>query len=376
MSYDVKIWSALPFEPAMLGERELWSQQSHTQYTRHGRDWQIAVFSSVAALAEDIPLEVSRLLPGLCWLTCLSLEGKATANSLTILRATCKAVAKATHGVVVDEQEGMTLVPTGVKRFITPQKQESFSVLTLSWWFLESPLLFRSGREAFISLMERILPEGLPRRYGECEPPQYQYAETGKEHFLDFLETTPSFLVWYPHRPLTNVHWGFPDKTGFNPVGFRSNIVEISIEMSALSQPGWAHAVGQFWRGASRLIRPFYGEARSFGGYVRRGATVFLTADAQRGRGPDDRTPMSWWWRGVPPRLGGAAVIGEVYQPLWPEFAAISELDDGLAFASPANWSQPTPLTAAVPARLVMPPQSARFRENKLAEIWPFGTSG
>lgn len=45
------------------------------------------------------------------------------------------------------------------------------------------------------------------------------------------------------------------------------------------------------------------------------------------------------WWRGIPEKLGKAVVLGNVYQRLWPAFAAVSKIADGLAFASLEDWT-------------------------------------
>ncbi len=359
----------------MFAELERWNHRKEAQWIYSGATWQIVIGESEKVLPEDIPSEIAKLLPGIRWLTCMNLEGKRTKASTHLLRSTAKSIAKAMHGVILDNQEDTTTTPSGVKRFVTPEKCETFSILRLSWWFLGGPLLDQTGRESFLAILESLLPEAMPRRYGDYEPPQYLYAETGKEHLLTFLEPNPRrlSLVWYPHRPVTSVHWALPDKPGASPMGFRSNLVEVEIEAAALTQPGWAENMSFFWGEVSKMVRPFYGEVRTFGGYVRRGGTIFSTGESQRGTDSSARTPKSWWWRGVPPRLGQAVVLGEIYQSLWPEFAANSKLDGGLAFASTPNWSNSTGLSMSVPDSLVMPPESERHRENRYAEDWPFG---
>jgi hypothetical protein len=156
-------------------------------------------------------------------------------------------------------------------------------------------------------------------------------------------------------------------------MGFRANLIEIEIEVAALAQPGWVYNLSRFWREASKMIGPFYGEVRTRSGLVRHGGSVYATPESMRNSDPNARVPKSWWWRGIPPQLGQAAVLGEVYQRLWPEFTAISEIEAGLAFASTPDWSKPVRLSASVPNLLVMPPESRIHQEDKYAECWPFG---
>ena len=193
--------------------------------------------------------------------------------------------------------------PTGVRRLVSPGKQEKFPVLSFSWWFLESPLLGSSGRESILATLERLLPEALPKRYGLHEPPQHKYPETGKQHLLQFMEEiVHDMMVWCPHRPVVSFHLGQPKPGGASKMGFRTNRVEIEVESSALSQPGWADNLRLFWRQISTMLKPIYGEVRTLGGRERRGATVLIARGSELGK-DSAQLNLSWWWRGGPKKL-------------------------------------------------------------------------
>ena len=74
-------------------------------------------------------------------MTELNLEGKATSQAVKLLRSTAKEIAKRAHGVIVDPQVDSVSTPSGVTRFVPPKKEKTFSVLTLSWWFLTDVML-------------------------------------------------------------------------------------------------------------------------------------------------------------------------------------------------------------------------------------------
>ncbi|HEY1921224.1 MAG TPA: hypothetical protein VGG44_00545, partial [Tepidisphaeraceae bacterium] len=105
MSYDLTIWSVHPFATSMLGQSELWEQRSETQSGYLSTNWQIVIGASNKVLPEDIPPGIEGLLPGIRWLTCMNLEGRATKNAKELLTSTAKKIAKAAHGVISDNQE-------------------------------------------------------------------------------------------------------------------------------------------------------------------------------------------------------------------------------------------------------------------------------
>lgn len=329
MSYDLQIWSIRPLHQDAFRHPEMWQRQP-SAWILERKNWQIVVSSSDKVEPEDIPEGIRGLLPGIEWLTNINLEGKATREALRLTQSSATDFARFSHGAIFDQQDGSIRLPSGVKRFLSPRSTEAFDVIKMSWWFLHSPIENRQGREHFVALLEGMMPEVLPKRYGLYEPPQHTYAKTGKDHFLRFWdENLHDLIVWYPHRPVVYVHFGLPDPVGPNKLGFRTNHLTIDLEKGALSQPGWATTVQRFWKEMSILIRPIYGDVRVLGNYSRMGATV---------SGGQQHPVTSWWWAGIPHRLGSAVVIGETYQKLWPKFVA-TEIKDGLAFASVDDWN-------------------------------------
>jgi len=371
VSYDLQIYSVRPFDAAIFDGVKDWNPEQCSFQTA---GWQIVVNSSDKILPEDIEDEIASLLPGIGFLTELNLEGRQTDQARRRLRSAAKTIAKATHGVVVDPQEDTIQTPAGVSRFSPPPKQESFSVIQLSWWFLNNALPDRDKRESFFGLLERQLPEAMPKRYGLYEPPQHLYAETGKEHLHQFLDKNlHDNIVWYPHRPVTSVHLAFPKPIGPSRQGFRSNFLEIEIESAALNQPGWSENLRRFWIQMSALLQPIYGDVRKAAGYVRHGRSVWIDPNWNE---TFDQTTRSWFWRGIPLKLGQAVVLGDVYQKLWPDFVAKSQIEGALAFASTSDWCSDEDLSHRVgrtPKALALRPGEGAGPSQQYPEIWPFG---
>jgi hypothetical protein len=103
------------------------------------------------------------------------------------------------------------------------------------------------------------------------------------------------------------------------------------------------------WRRVSRELRPFYGEVRTLRDFLRVGTGVST----------DDRTESnptpSWWWKGIPPHVGHAFVLGPPYVDAWPELADASDADGVLRFVDTPDWQkdhEASAIVGGVPVRL------------------------
>ncbi len=381
VSYSIQIWSVHPIRPAeTLADVAKWHEEG-SAWVYESRDWQIVVGSSVKVLVEDIPEDLVGLIPGVSYLTELNLEPiGASKRAYGLFDSLSKRLGKAAYGVVLDSQTDTMVTPCGVKRYRPQRRSERFSILALSWWFTEGPILTHSGLEHFVGLLERLLPEAMPRRYGLFEPPQHQYSETGREHFLGFLhENLDGIFVWYPHRPVVGVSMSCSPNWGARRQGFRANHVAVKVEAEVLRQPGWDVALDRFWRAGSQAIRPYYGDVRTLEGFLRWGATYGSDTDTAF------HPVMGPWWAGIPHTAGHAIVLGEPYLALWPRFADVAQVADGLAFLSTNDWTSPgevSSLVGGVPDELAqrwMPKWTATPYGGKtinwnteLPSQWPF----
>src|SRR5581483_541379 len=104
MSYDLQVWSVRALQPDAFRQPELW-ERGASAWTHARKNWQIVISASDRVEPEDIPEEVSKLLPGIEWLTNLNLEGKRTAEALRLSQSTAIDIARSSHGAVLDPQE-------------------------------------------------------------------------------------------------------------------------------------------------------------------------------------------------------------------------------------------------------------------------------
>jgi hypothetical protein len=237
----------------------------------------------------------------------------------------------------------------------------AFDVIGMNWWLMETPLEGRQGREKLIELMERELPNCLPYSYGKFGP-DYKYDQFGKEHFLRFLEENPEWSIWRARRPILSINLNLPKPPGPRSVGkqfdgFRMNHLSIHFEKGILDAANWAAKLMKFWKAVSRDIKPVYGDIRNLGPHRWQGEEIACLAGSKA---------VGWWWKGIPRTLGKAVVLGTAYQNLWSSFTSISEMKDGLAFASLPDWRSDSDLS-----ELVGPPP-----EDQVVVILPRGHLG
>jgi uncharacterized protein YlzI (FlbEa/FlbD family) len=353
VSYDLNVWCVE-------------APESFESPAIQGRGWLVNATTNEVQ-AEDIPDEVITQLPGIKYVVELTLEGAAPKAALTAAKQLAKTIAKASRGIVEDPQRETFELPSGLKRF-TPIKRAArapLSLLELSWWFAHADCREASFFDRLFDVVARVLPEALPRRYGECEPPKHELAKTGRAHLSKFLvEAGDSMTVMYPTRPAVGVSGSFVGAPGVARIGgerhFRCNRFSIEVDHAMLSQPGWELTLERAWRAISTELRPFYGDVRTLHGHVWMGRTY--------GGDGESHPVRSWFWRGIPPRLGHAVVIGEPYLARWPQMQQRAE--SGLAFATTPSWQSTDDVAdvlGGVPAKLTV--GSARY-----AKDFPFAT--
>jgi hypothetical protein len=367
MSYNMQIWSVIePVWNEIASGLDGWIA-SNQGLTFESRTWQIVVGPCSRVEGENIPEEVFSSLPGIRYLTEINLEPiHAPGSAHTHLSRISSRIARVCQGIFLDPQQDTIASPRGVRRLSPNKPKGRISVLSFAWWFDESPLIEQGGFAGLLLIMEKYLPEALPRRYGPYEPPQYHYEAEGKDHFITFLAAEKTGVVWYPHYPVFNIGLGIYNGFGPRRIGYISNALDIDVDASVCAQPGWNVALRRFWSRMSDFIRPYYGEVRLMRNYILQRGRVYLD-------GRTETHPIrNGWWNGVPRRMGAAVVIGERYARLWPEFVKRSEQRNGLMFLSVDNWASGEGvdrIVGGVPSDIAQGKYAARFTYPK---AWPF----
>jgi len=380
MSYDLEIWSVNPVHlPAYLPNPKWWDS-SDGSYTPPSKDWSAIIGESDRVQSEDIPEDIKHLLPGIRFMTEVNVSFFNTASSdLTSLQDLAISLAKHSRGVIYDPQDDSITTASGIKSYRKDKPERVFSVLELSWWFTDSPILQTSGVEKLLRCFETKLPEAMPRRYGLYEPPQYTYASARKAHFTKFIRDNKWNIVWYASKPVLDVEvMGISGPWGPTPRGFRVNNLSITIEAAAVNELRRQTVVKEFWHALSKLIVPFYADVRILDGYIITDGRLFVGPKTQA-------NPISGpWWAGMDSSMGIAAVLGEPYLSVWPEFRQTAKIEEGLAFIELPDWAKKGEVSTLIGGV----PEKLRYKEKQKeefigtarvmnavkepAEVWPF----
>lgn len=374
MSYDITIWmTETPNLDEVLSKFEGWERIGEdVVFARRG--WQILLFSPLKVEMEDIPNDVFPQMPGIKYVIDIHLEPLgAPKTGYQLLNKICKAISRQSNGVVYDAQTDTVETASGVKRYVPTKRDPVFSILEMSWWFNEGPLLSPDSLRNFLDVLEKFVPESLPRRYGLYEPPQFKLAETGIEHLHNFLLESPSSLiVWYPTRPATDVSFVLDKDWGPKWQGFRANTVSMSFEASVLSDPKWSAHLCSLWKHLTTIIQPFYGDVRILRGYS--GSRTLWTH-----RDTESHPVKLCWWRGIPSSQGLAVCVGGPYLDCWPALSSVTNICNGIRAYSIDDWHSGRLVTddlGPVPIELVQPPTNydpvTGSEEKSYPVFWPF----
>ena len=328
MSYDLKIWSSgqMPENNSLLADAGY--KLGNDFFVREGDGWQAIISRSVTVEPEDIPDTIMQALPGISYMTEINIEPISAPDKVRneTLRL-CKALATEIKGVVEDPQDGTIKMPSGVKKVsYNNQKDKNQPLISLIWYF-EDVTFYKSKQiDRFVDLLEKYMPDALPRRYGAYEPPQYKFAETGKQHLVDFLKNESS-PVCYATKPFTHLFISVPDveketkeylqnelyQKNINPQSFyrkaqtkyRCGKIELQMLKEVFLQPDWNLAVKRLFVEMTKLLNPFYAEI------IEEKPHMIMQKKG---------LVRSWWWRGIPKDLGYAVILDEKYSRQWKRF--------------------------------------------------------
>lgn len=347
MGISINVWLTEEVDVSAVLSAQGWLPDQTGGAQHPSRTYLAGAGPPARVFAPDVPDEVTELVPGVAWMVGLALEGLTTTGERVLSKA-ATAIARAGHGVVEDPQQGIFRTPSGVRRYDKPTASEHVTVIAMSWWAPGGPLLTRDGVAALYERLQRLLPEAVPRRWGQGEPPDHSITEESTDQLVDFIDKVrDDFIVFKVARPCLDerlyVHsqWGLHGGR-FNR--FETTRVRIDIEASVLTQPGWGRQLALTFDSVTEVVQPFYAEAR-------------LLEMMMAGRsGYDGRSELhpvpQFSWNGLPVRPPLAAALGTPYLEFWPDFpgqrvgdflVASNEQWEGSQLVRP--WDPPPGLT-------------------------------
>jgi len=323
MSYDLRIWSK--------------EKIGASQRVVKTANYFLSVEASLSVDSEDIPAKILLSIPEINYLTELHLSPYSEyQSSVDEAKRYAKKLARQYDGVLEDLQQDSELY-FGTKKQTFARTTRDSEIMTVTW-YIDSKSSLSGKFSDLISILEKDLPQALPRRYGSFEPPQYKYEETGREHLLTFL-TEESLRhyeigegdaaktiylyeapIWYATKPLTYlfIRDAYLSEEAFFK-GYRCNYLQLNILKYAYDEDNWKFAVKRLFKEVALLYQPFYAEIID-------------------GR---EKGVVSWWWKGIPQKRGETIIIGNPYSSLLEgELSSCERLANGLYYLEDSSVLQ------------------------------------
>lgn len=275
MSYSLRLWTKNKIEGCSIPLKE-----GHI----------VHVDKNNVADPEDMPTEVLLSISGIKYLTHIDIEPfPSDSTYIKKVHGYVKRLAREYIGILEDPQSGLVYTPSGVKKASLPPIAKNEHTISMSW-YMDSKYPLKDKLSEFVDLLIKYMPNALPRRYGRFEPPKYKLDEMGIEHFKDFLINEDS-VVWYPNKPVMHVFKSEAYGKGEHRLGYRCNRIELEISKNSYELENWNYTAKRLFKKAAMLLKPFYAE--------------IISSEMSR--------ICSWWWKGLPEKMGDTIIIGEPY---------------------------------------------------------------
>jgi hypothetical protein len=254
---------------------------------------------------EDVPEDVTAAVLGVTHMYGVTVEGSATADIPHAVRF-ARRLAQSAGGAVVDQQTDAVWARGASRTASRPERDERADVVCLTWYARKSDVDDGFG-EVYPTLCRRLLPEALPRRFGEFEPLQAKLRDVGDDGFAEawrdatsrvlFSATTPCIAGSISARPSTRHPLRVWDMT-------------LDLHFEPLADSRWRDAVRQLFVAIADHLRAFYASAEVTRGHIWNGRSMWSDQSTEWPISPARRDgwmglppyPVWWAWYGAPYR--------------------------------------------------------------------------
>ncbi|MFB9688832.1 hypothetical protein [Amycolatopsis plumensis] len=206
--------------------------------------------------AEDVPAEVTGMVLGARHLYSVVVEGSAESEIPHALRF-AKQLTVALDGAMLDVQTGRMWSRSRSRAIARPSRKTRVATVDLVWCCLREQVP-ADAPELVIAAAERHLPEALPRRFGEYEPLQGKYSETGREGFSQAWRAATSPLFFSGSGPCIGGYLGsgpgeqYPD---------RYWSMSLQLLADPLKEAQWREVVRDLFTALADTLGTFYASA-------------------------------------------------------------------------------------------------------------------
>lgn len=274
----------------------------------------------VAVDAEDVPDEVTAVLLDPTVVFNVTVEGSAAVDVPYAVRF-ARQLAQATEGVVLDKQTDDVWAKGVGRPARKPDRGQRANVIEFNWYALRASVDSEFGA-SYIARCRRLLPEALPRRFGEYEPLQAKLAETGDAGFSRAWRESTSLLFFAASSPcISGALWAGPNEQRPRLVWHMS--LNVHFEPLAADAP-WRSALQRFFVAIAQRLGAFFASAEVCRGLIWTGRS--MNADAH-----SEFTIMPArvdGWMGLPPYPTWWAWYGSPYRQAAEEHLAGGQVQE------------------------------------------------
>lgn len=234
---------------------------------------------------DDVDEELAGATVAPRWYVEVSVSLALPTAGRTAARAFAKHVAQTCRGAAFDPQSEKLLWPPKLKKKVdVPSTAERISVLDLRWLFDPEVMAERGFTGKLLRLLNKHLPEALPRRYGTSEPFSHSFAEGGAAAFADFCEGVRaerwSAVDWKARPPCFGGHLSHPGERAAAGDGPRSGNLSLTLDgrVMVAGEP-WLAAAEALFRAVVVELGPFSAAAYVTPGVEARRGSLWYRAD-------------------------------------------------------------------------------------------------
>jgi hypothetical protein len=286
-----------------------------TRVTKRGESTFCTVDGPLETEDDDAPDGVASVLLACRWTVQITHPAELTQAEHRIVTKLARALADAGRGIVYDPQgEGIAWPrnPSRVREVKAPA-HEGDSHLELSLLFARR--LAADDAHMLLAILRRALPEAVPVRFGDYEPPQGRLERDGDDGFAA-LWSADSSPFWRGRRPFEwgsvtlRRGWGSAlteaERDDMRPILGGRKVTEtdgLSLEFSAAlaEDDAWLRGLRALFEQLCCAFEPFF-------------AAAFFNPGPEG----DEVSLQGRWWLGVPPSTLWLVYAGRPYQALLP----------------------------------------------------------
>lgn len=284
---------------------------------RRGEEQICVVDGPLEAEDEDAPADVAAVLLACRWTVQISLPASLAQAQHRLVVRLARALADAGRGVVFDPQEDAIVWPRNPRRVreVAAGDHDEDERAHVELELALARELTSEDAHTLLAILRGALPEAVPVRFGDYEPPQGRLERDGDEAFAALWDGG-SGPFW---RGLHPFDWGFvrvrrgwgsalpeaereasmPELGGRKAM--RTDGLRLEFHDAVLGDADWLHALAALFRRLCLAFDPFF-------------AAAFHTP----GPDDDDVVLQGRYWLGVPPSRFWLVFAGPPYAPLLP----------------------------------------------------------